>query len=97
MKGGRAPNNILAEARFEHSIYGPFGFTALIDEGKVALHRGDLDFTHLRHSYGVGLTLRAGAFPMISFLFSWGGPEGTHTIAAMNTSLLGSSARPNLY
>jgi hypothetical protein len=93
----RAPNNILAEARFEHSIYGPFGFTALIDEGKVALRRGDLDFSHLRHSYAVGLTLRAGAFPMVWLLFSWGGHEGTHTIGAMNTSLLGASARPSLY
>lgn len=93
----RAPNNILAEARFEHSIWGPLGFTALIDEGKVALRRGDLDFTHLRHSYGVGLTLRAGAFPMAWLLFSWGGHEGTHTIGAMNTSLLGSSVRPSLF
>lgn len=93
----RAPNNILAEARFEHSIYGPLGFTALIDEGKVALQRGDLDFTHLRHSYAVGLTLRAGGFPMVSLMFSWGGHEGTHTIAALNTSLLGASARPSLY
>jgi len=93
----RAPNNILAEARFEHSIYGPFGIIALIDEGKVALARGDLDFTHLQHSYAVGLTLRAGAFPMVQFLFAWGGHEGTHTIGTLNTSLLGSSAHPSLY
>jgi hypothetical protein len=93
----RAPNNILAEARFEHVIYGPIGFTALIDEGKVALRGGDLDFTHLRHSYAAGLTLRAGGFPMVWLLFSWGGREGTHTIGAMNTSLLGASPRPSLY
>ncbi len=93
----RAPNNILAEARFEHSIYGPFGITAMLDEGKVALQRGDLDFTHLRHSYSVGLTLRAGGFPMVRLLYAWGGHEGTHAIAAINTSLLGASARPSLY
>jgi len=93
----RAPNNILAEARFEHSIYGPFGFTAMLDEGKVALRRGDLDFTHLRQSYSVGLTLRAGGFPMVQLLYAWGGREGTHTTAALNTSLLGASARPSLY
>ena len=93
----RAPNNILAEARFEHSIYGPFGLTAMLDEGKVALQRGDLDFTHLRHSYSVGLTLRAGGFPMVRLLYAWGGREGTHTTAALNTSLLGASARPSLY
>ncbi len=30
-------------------------------------------------------------------LFSWGGKEGTHTIANMNTSLLGGSTRPSLF
>ena len=93
----RAPNNLLVRATFEHSIYGPLGFTAMADEGKVALRRGDLDFTHLRHSYSVGLTVRAGGFPMVWLLFSFGGHEGTHTTAAMNTSLLGASVRPSLY
>jgi hypothetical protein len=93
----RGPNDILVQAAFEHSIYGPLGFTAMLDEGKVALKRSDLDFTHLRHSYSVGLTLRAGGFPMVRLLFSFGGQEGNHTSAAMNTSLLGASARPSLY
>jgi hypothetical protein len=93
----RAPNNILVRASFEHSIYGPFGFMAMVDEGKVTNARSDLDFTHLLHSYSAGLTLRAGGFPMVRLLFSWGGHEGTHTIASMNTSLLGGSARPSLY
>lgn len=93
----RAPNNLLVRASFEHSLYGPLGFTAMVDEGKVALARGDLDFTHLRHSYSVGLTLRAGGFPMVWLLFSFGGREGTHTTAAMNSSLLGASTRPSLY
>ena len=93
----RAPNTLLARATFEHSIYGPLGITGIIDEGKVALHRGDLDFTHLRHSYSAGLTLRAGGFPMISLLFSFGGREGSHTSARINGSLLGGAARPSLY
>ena len=93
----RAPNDLLARASFEHSVWGPIGITAMIEEGKVALRGSDLDFTHLRHSYSAGLTLRAGGFPMVWLLFSWGGHEGTHTTGAMNTSLLGGSARPNLY
>jgi hypothetical protein len=63
----------------------------------VALNRSDLDFTHLLHSYSVGLTLRAGGFPLVSLLFSFGGHEGTHTTARVNGSLLGGSARPSLY
>jgi hypothetical protein len=93
----RAPDTLLVRASLEHSIYGPLGVTAMVDEGKVALRRGDLDFTHLPHSYSVGLTLRAGGFPMVCLLFSWGGHEGTHAAAAMNTSLLGGSVRPSLY
>jgi len=93
----RAPNTLLLRGSFEHSVYGPLGLAAMIDEGKVALTRSDLDFTHLRHSYSTGLTLRAGGFPMVYLLFSWGGHEGMHTIASMNTSLLGGSSRPSLY
>ena len=93
----RAPNTLLVRASFEHSVYGPLGFIAMVDAGKVALSHGDIDFTHLLHSYSVGLTLRAGGFPMVSLLYSWGGNEGMHTTAAVNTSLLGGSTRPSLY
>lgn len=93
----RAPNLLLFRASFEHSIWGPLGVTFLADEGKVALTHSDLDFSHLKHSFGAGLTLRAGGFPVVSLMFAWGGREGTHTIANMNTSLLGGSARPSLY
>jgi len=91
----RAPNILLLQESFEHSIWGPFGVKFMADEGRVALTRGDIGFSHLRHSYAAGLTLRAGAFPMIQMMFAWGGP-GTHNIFGMNSSLLGGSARPGL-
>ena len=69
----------------------------MIDEGKVADRRSDIDFSHLVHSYSAGLTLRAGGFPMVYLLFSWGGNEGTHTTGSMNTSLLGGGGRPSLF
>jgi len=93
----RAPNLLLLQGTFEHSIYGPLGFSLGIEGGKVALTRGDIDFTNLDHSYTVGLTLRAGGFPQVFLSFAWGGNEGTHTIANLNTSLLGGSARPSLF
>jgi hypothetical protein len=92
----RAPNILLLQETFEHSIWGPFGLKLLADQGRVALTRGDLGFSHLKHSFAGGLTLRAGAFPMVSLMFAWGGPEGQPTIANMNTSLLGGSSRPSL-
>jgi hypothetical protein len=93
----RAPNLLLLRESFEHSLWGPVGFSFAADEGKVALTRGTVDFGNLRHSFSTGLTLRAGGFPQVFLLFAWGGGEGHHTIASMNTSLLGGSARPSLY
>jgi hypothetical protein len=92
----RAPNLLLLQESFEHSIWGPFGLKFMADEGRVALTRGDLGFSHLKHSFAGGLTLRAGGFPMVSLMFAWAGPEGHHNIFNMNTSLLGGSARPSL-
>jgi hypothetical protein len=92
----RAPNLLLLQESFEHSIWGPFGLKLMADEGRVALTRGDLGFSQLKHSFAGGLTLRAGAFPMVSLMFAWGGSEGHHNIVNMNTSLLGGSARPSL-
>lgn len=93
----RAPNALLLREGFEHSIWGPIGLTFSADQGKVALTRGDIGSNHLAHSFSAGLTLRAGGLPMLSLAFAWAGPEGTHTIATVNTSLLGGSARPSLF
>jgi hypothetical protein len=93
----RGPNLLLLRESFEHSLWGPVGFSFAVDEGKVALTRGNVDFGNLKHSFSTGLTLRAGGFPQVFLLFAWGGGEGHHTIASMNTSLLGGSARPSLY
>jgi hypothetical protein len=92
----RAPNLLLMQESFEHSIWGPFGLKFMADEGRVALTRGDMGFSDLKHSFAAGLTLRAGGFPMVSLMFAWGGPEGHHNIFNMNSSLLGGSARPLL-
>ena len=92
----RAPNLLLLQETFEHSIWGPFGVKFMADQGRVAVNRGDLGFDHFRHSYAGGLTLRAGGFPMVQMMFAWGGPEGHHNIFNMNSSLLGGGARPPL-
>ena len=93
----RAPNLLLLSESFEHSFWGPVGFTLSADQGKVAVRRSDMGFDHLKHSFTAGVTLRAGGFPMVYLLFAWGGAEGRHTVFNMNTSLLGGSARPSLY
>ena len=93
----RGPNLILFRESFEHSIWGPFGFSFMADQGKVALTRGDIGFDNLKHSFSAGLTLRAGGFPEVSVMYAWGGGEGQHTTFNLNTSLLGGGGRPSLY
>jgi hypothetical protein len=93
----RAPNVMFLRENFDYSIYGPLGFAFLADQGKVSLTSGDFGSSPWIHSFSVGLTLRAGGFPQVFLLFSWGGKEGTHTIVNMNNSLLGGSTRPSLY
>jgi hypothetical protein len=94
----RAPDVMFLRENFEHSIWNlPIGFTLMADEGKVALTRGGLGSSPWIHSFSTGLTLRAGGFPQVYLLFSWGGNEGTHTIANVNTSLLGGTSRPSLF
>jgi hypothetical protein len=94
----RAPNVMLLRESFEHSLWNlPLGFTLMADEGKLALRRGDFGPGPWLHSFSTGLTLRAGGFPQVFLLFSWGGREGTHTIAQVSNSLLGGSSRPSLY
>ena len=73
----RGANILLLRESFEHSIWGPFGFTFMADQGKVGLNRGDIAFDHLKHSFASGITLRAGGFPMIYILYAWGGARGT--------------------
>lgn len=91
----RAPNLWVARATVEHIIKGPVGAIAWAESGKVGLTRDSLDFSHLRHSFAVGATLKAGNFPFLSLLFAWGGHEGTHTIVDIKG--LGTSKGPSLY
>ena len=94
----RAPDLMLFRESFEHSIWNlPIGFTFMVDEGKVALTRGGIGASPWLHSFSTGLTLRAGGFPQVYLLYSWGGKEGTHTIVNVNTSLLGGATRPSLF
>ena len=94
----RAPNLLLLRGTVEHAIPKvPLGAYFSVDEAKVGLRRNDIDFTHLRHSYTIGLTVHAGGLPVVYLLFAWGGSEGNHTTLSLSNVLLGGSARPSLF
>jgi hypothetical protein len=93
----RAPNLLLIRESIEHSIWGPFGFNFVADQGKVAMTRSDVNFSNLTYSFAGGFTIRAGGMPMVYFLFAWGAGSSGHNIVTVDTSLLGGSARPSLF
>jgi hypothetical protein len=62
----------------------------------VAAQGESLDLNDLRHSYMVGVTLRAGGFPAVVLSWATGGSEGHHVAFTVSTSLLGGSNRPTL-
>jgi hypothetical protein len=93
----RAPNLFLIRETFEHSIWGPFGFNFMADQGKVALTRGNVNFDNLNNSYAAGFTIRAGGLPQVYFLFAWGSNNTSHNIVYMDPALLGGSTRPSLF
>jgi hypothetical protein len=61
---------------------------------RKSLARNDVKFHHLAHSFTAGLTARAGGFPALTLALAWAWPT-THTIAAVNPTHLGGSARPS--
>lgn len=84
----RAPDALLLRAQYEQPLP-RFSFLGLIfraDAGKVGDTRGDIDLSHLRHSFGAGVTLRAGNFPYVTIMYAWAGGEGHHTFADVNLS-----------
>ena len=94
----RSPNLVLLRGAVEHSLPKlPLGVYFSADAAKSPLTRSDIDFTNLRTSYSVGLTVHAGGLPVVYLLFAWGGNEGTHTTFSISNNLLGASSRPSLF
>jgi hypothetical protein len=88
----RAPNALLFRAQYEQPLpkVSFLGVVFRADTGKVANARGDLDLTHLRHSFGAGISLRAGNFPYVLLMYSWAG-EGHRAFADLNLSAISST------
>lgn len=93
----RGPHVLVLQQSLEHSIYGPVGLWLAAEQGKVARQDGRIDFTGLRRSFAVGVTLRAGGFPAVVVSWATGGTEGHHIAATISTTLLGGSSRPSLH
>jgi hypothetical protein len=87
----RAPHLMLFQAEYERTLYHglPLGMLLFYDVGKVAVDRSDLDFKHMPHSLGIGLTLHGGGLPLVRLYYAWGGHEGAKGSATGNTNNFG--------
>jgi hypothetical protein len=92
----RGPNLIALQESIEHSVWGPIGAYLLVEQGKVTQEGQGLGFGDLVHSVAVGVTLRAGGFPLVNLSFAWG-TDSHHILATIDPTLLGGSGRPPLY
>ena len=92
----RGANLIALQESVEHSIWGPIGAYLLVEQGKVTAEGESLGLNNLVHSVAVGITLRAGGFPLVNLTFAWGS-DSHHIIGSIDPSLLGGSSRPSLY
>jgi hypothetical protein len=82
----RAPNTVAYGLSYERRLIDPFGFSIFAQWGKVGQDVGELDFTRLKHSIGMGLTMRLGGKSVVEFSLAWGGGEGTQAFATGNTN-----------
>jgi hypothetical protein len=82
----RAPNTVAYGVSYERRLIDPFGFSIFAQWGKVGQDVGELNFTRLKHSIGMGLTMRLGGKSVVEFSLAWGGGEGTQAFATGNTN-----------
>ena len=74
----RGPDLLLIQVQYERRIWNMLGVLAFYDTGKVATRKSDLDFTDLRHSFGVGMNVWAGAKVVFRAYVGLGSGEGAH-------------------
>jgi hypothetical protein len=79
----RGANLLLLQAEFRHQIWGPIGIIGFYDTGKVTALRSDMDFRHLRHDFGPGLSVNLANRTILRVYLGFGGHEGLHPQAKL--------------
>lgn len=75
----RAPNRIGLTLEHEREIGSVFGSLLFVDVGQVADRRAAFRLDSFHHSFGAGVTIRAGNVTVLRFFYAFGGGEGSRT------------------
>jgi outer membrane translocation and assembly module TamA len=70
---------------YERRLIDPLGFVVFGQWGTVGQDLDDLDFSDLKYSVGVGLTVRLGGKALLDISFAWG-DEGSQSYTTGNTN-----------
>jgi hypothetical protein len=81
----RGPHTLVAQFEYAHTLYDPLGVFAFYDLGSVAAQFGDVA-QDLKHSVGVGLTVRLGGAIFAQIYYAWGGAEGSRFNVSGNSN-----------
>jgi hypothetical protein len=86
----RAPNRVLFQAQFDHHLWAFLGIYGFYDTGKVAIDPGDLALNHLRHTVGVGASIKVQDKIVLRAYVGFGTGEGTHPNVKFPSTMWGS-------
>jgi hypothetical protein len=81
----RASHALAGEIEYAHVLFDPIGVFAFYDAGTVADRFGDLG-RQVKHSVGVGATLRLGGIVFAQLYYAFGGNEGSRFNFTGNTN-----------
>jgi hypothetical protein len=76
----RAPYTLAGQFEYAHTVYDPIGMFAFYDLGSVADRFGSLT-RDVKHSVGVGLTVRLGGLVFGQIYYAWGGEGGRFNLS----------------
>ena len=83
----RGPSRMLFQAEYRHGVWGPIGLLGFYDVGRVAERPSDLAFEHLRHDFGLGMTISATNRVVFRAYIGFGTGEGIRPNAKFGSIL----------
>lgn len=87
----RDVNRIAVSIEHERDVFGPVASLLFIDWGGVADRASKLAAADFHHSYGVGLSIRAGGVAVFRLYYAFGGGEGHRTRMTSGTDAFAST------
>ncbi|MFN7980503.1 MAG: hypothetical protein U0Q11_01465 [Vicinamibacterales bacterium] len=87
----RDVNRVAISLEHEREVFGPLATLLFVDWGGVGQRVSDLSVADFHHSFGVGLSVRAGGVAVFRMFYAFGGGEGHRTTLTSGTDAFASA------